>query len=153
MATFSVGTETNKKLFWFPVWGRTLNIYPQGPDGAEQGQFLATRRTGKRYNLGSEWSGEHLRYITQPWFQDDLGVVRPEFQASRVNGKGPFLRSRLALARGGPSNVPGLIHRPKSLLSGCVRDAKPRMEPFASAITGWVASEADPTEVLVKLLP
>ncbi len=43
---------------------------------------------GKRYDLGSEWSGEHLGYITQPWFQDDLGVVRPEFQASRVDGKG-----------------------------------------------------------------
>ncbi len=27
---------------------------------------------------------EHLRYITHPWFQDDLGVVRPEFQASRA---------------------------------------------------------------------
>ncbi len=35
-----------KKLFWFPSWGRTLNVYPQGPDGAEQGQFLATRRGG-----------------------------------------------------------------------------------------------------------
>ncbi len=67
-----------------------LNVYFQGPDGAEQG-FLAARRGekhGKRYNLGSERSGEHLRYITQPWFQDDLGVVRPEFQASRVGGKG-----------------------------------------------------------------
>ncbi len=29
----------------------------------------------KHYDLGSEWSGEHLRYITQPWFQDDLGVI------------------------------------------------------------------------------
>ncbi len=57
---------------------------------AEQG-ILAARRGGKReklYDLGSERSGEHLRYITQPWFQDDLGVVRPEFQASRVDGKG-----------------------------------------------------------------
>ncbi len=53
--------------------------------GAEQGQFLATRRRGKhrkRYDLGSERSGEHLRYITQPWIQDDLGVVRP-----RIPGK------------------------------------------------------------------
>ncbi len=66
-----------------------LNVYPQGPDRAEQGQFLATCRgekCEKRYDLGSERSGEHLRYITQPWFQDDLGVVRPEFQASRVDG-------------------------------------------------------------------
>ncbi len=66
-----------------------LNVYPQGPYGAEQGQFLATRRRGereKRFNLGSERSGEHLMYITQPWFQDDLGVVRPEFQASRIDG-------------------------------------------------------------------
>ncbi len=31
---------------------------------------------------------EHLRYITQPCFPDDLGVVRPEFQASRVDGEG-----------------------------------------------------------------
>ncbi len=46
-------------------------------------------KCGKRYVLGFERSGEHLRYITQPWFQDDLGVVRPEFQASRVDGKGP----------------------------------------------------------------
>ncbi len=45
-------------------------------------------KRGKRYDLGSERSGEHLRYITQPWFQDDLGVVRPVFQASRVNRKG-----------------------------------------------------------------
>ncbi len=29
-----------------------------------------------------------LRYITQPWFQDELGVVRPKFQANRVDGKG-----------------------------------------------------------------
>ncbi len=26
--------------------------------------------------------------ITQPCFQDNLGVVRPEFQASRIDGKG-----------------------------------------------------------------
>ncbi len=65
------------------------NVYPQGPDGAEQGQFLATRQGGKRekhYDLGFKRSGEYLRYITQPWFQDDLGVVRPEFQASQVDG-------------------------------------------------------------------
>ncbi len=63
-----------------------LNIYPQDPDGAEQGQFLATRRRGKcrkRYDLGSERSGEYRRYISKPRFQDDLGVVRPEFQTSR----------------------------------------------------------------------
>ncbi len=36
---FGTVTEADKKLFWFPVWGRTLNVYPQGPDGAEQGQF------------------------------------------------------------------------------------------------------------------
>ncbi len=34
-----------------------------------------------------------------------------------------------------------------------VRDAKPRMEPSASARTGWVACEADSTEVLAKPLP
>ncbi len=34
--------------------GRTLNVYSQGPDRAEQG-FLAARRGGN---------------ITQPWFQD-----------------------------------------------------------------------------------
>ncbi len=67
-----------------------LNVYSQGPDGAEQGP-LAARWVGKcrkRYDLGSEWSGEDLRYITQPWFQDDLGVVGPKFQANRVDGKG-----------------------------------------------------------------
>ncbi len=56
-ATFSVVTEADKKLFWYPVWGRMLNVYPQGPDGAEQGQFRATRRGGKRrkrYDRGSE---------------------------------------------------------------------------------------------------
>ncbi len=36
---FGTVTEADNKLFWFPVWGRTLNVYPQGPDGAEQGQF------------------------------------------------------------------------------------------------------------------
>ncbi len=44
---------------------------------------------GKRYDLGSERSGEHLRYITQPWFQDDIGVVRPELQAMLCCRKGP----------------------------------------------------------------
>ncbi len=42
-----------------------------GPNGAEQG-FLAARRgrkRGRRYDLGSERSGKHLRYITQSWFQ------------------------------------------------------------------------------------
>ncbi len=34
-----------------------------------------------------------------------------------------------------------------------VRDAKPRIEPYASARTGWVACEADPTKVPVKTLP
>ncbi len=90
-ATFSRVIEADTKLFWFPVWGRTLNVYPQGPDGAEQAQFLAIRRRGKhgkRYDLGSERSGAHLRYITQPWFQDDLGVIRPEFQVSRVDREG-----------------------------------------------------------------
>ncbi len=69
---------------------RTLNVYSQGPDEAEQGLLAARRgeKRGKRYDLGSEWSGEPLRYITQPWFQDDLGVVGPEFQANRVDGKG-----------------------------------------------------------------
>ncbi len=68
-----------------------LNVYFQGPDGAEQG-FLADCRGGKhgkRYDLGSERSGEHLRYITQPWFQDDIGVVRPELQAMLCCRKGP----------------------------------------------------------------
>ncbi len=66
-----------------------LNVYPQGPDGVEKGQFLATRRGGKRgkhYYLDSERSGEPLRYITQPWFQHNLGVIGPEFQASRIDG-------------------------------------------------------------------
>ncbi len=55
------------------VRGRKLNIDFQGPDGAEQG-FLAARwgrKRGKRYDLSSKWSGEHIRYITQPWFQND----------------------------------------------------------------------------------
>ncbi len=26
-ATFSTVTEADKKLFWFPVWGKTLNVY------------------------------------------------------------------------------------------------------------------------------
>ncbi len=29
--------------------------------------------------MGSERSEELLRYITQPWFHDNPGVVRPEF--------------------------------------------------------------------------
>ncbi len=33
------------------------------------------------------------------------------------------------------------------------RDARLRMEPTASARTGWVACEADPTKVPVKPLP
>ncbi len=45
-------------------------------------------KCGKCHDLDSERSGEHLRYMTQPVFQDDLGVVRPEFQANRVDGKG-----------------------------------------------------------------
>ncbi len=44
-------------------------------------------------------------------------------------------------------NRPGLIHRPESPLRSGVRDAKPRMEPSASARTGWVAREADYAEV------
>ncbi len=90
-ATFSVVTEANKKLFWLSIRGRTFNEYSQGPDGAEQVPLAARRggKRGKHHNLGSERRGEHLRYITQPWFPDDLGVVGPEFQANRVDGKGP----------------------------------------------------------------
>ncbi len=32
--------------------------------------------------------GEHRGRKTQPWFQDDLGVVKPEFQASRIDVEG-----------------------------------------------------------------
>ncbi len=52
-----------------------------------------------------------------------------------------------------PSNGRGLIHRPESLLRGGIHDAKSRMEPSASARTGWVAFKADPTEVPAKPLP
>ncbi len=65
----------------------------------------------------------------------------------------PCLGSRLALARPGPSNGPGLIHRPESLLRGGVHNARPGMEPSASTRTGWVACEANPTEVPAKPLP
>ncbi len=34
------------------------------------------------------WALNGVEYITQPWFQDDLGVVVPKFQANRVDGKG-----------------------------------------------------------------
>ncbi len=30
-------------------------------------------KRGKHNDLGSERSGEHLRYITQPWFQERVG--------------------------------------------------------------------------------
>ncbi len=43
--------------------------------------------------------------------------------------------------------------QPESPLRGGVRDARPWMEPSASARTGWVACEADPTEVPAKPLP
>ncbi len=67
-----------------------LNVYSQGPDGAEQGLLAACRggKHGEHYDLGSERSGDHLRYITQPWFQDEIRVVGPVFQANRVDGKG-----------------------------------------------------------------
>ncbi len=67
-----------------------LNSYSQGPEGAEQGLLAAclVEKRGKCYNLGSERGGEHLRYTTQPWFQDDLEVVGQEFQANRIDGKG-----------------------------------------------------------------
>ncbi len=98
-----------------------LNIYPQGPDGAEQGQFLATRRGGKRSDLGSERSGEHLRYITKPWIQDDLGVV-----------KRPRLRRRPGAT--GSSRKAGALreevsHRLRQLQSLC--------EAFSKALHSW----------------
>ncbi len=76
-----------------------LNVYFQAPDLAEQG-FPAARQggRGKRYDLGSERSGEHFRYITQPWFQDDLEFVSPEFQASRVDEKDLQSPTRLTYA-------------------------------------------------------
>ncbi len=59
----------------------------------QKGLWLARRdiqvvKCRKRYDLGSEQSGDHLRYITQPWFREDLRVVRPKFQPNRVDGKG-----------------------------------------------------------------
>ncbi len=45
------------------------------------------RKHGERDDLSSELSGKHFGLITMPWFQDDLGVVGPEFQAGRANGK------------------------------------------------------------------
>ncbi len=62
-----------------------------------------------------------------------------------------IIQSRCAMTWNiSPSNGPGLIHRPESPLH---RYAKPRMEPSASARTGWVLCEADPTEVPAKPLP
>ncbi len=45
------------------------------------------------------------------------------------------------------------VSRITPCFSGGVRNAKPRMEPSASARNVWVACEADPTEVPVKPLP
>ncbi len=33
--TFAQVTKANKKLFWHSVRGRVLNVYSQGPDGAD----------------------------------------------------------------------------------------------------------------------
>ncbi len=65
----------------------------------------------------------------------------------------PCLGLYLALARRGPSNGPGLIHRPESPLRGGVHDTKPRMEPSASARTVRDTCKVDPTEVSAKPLP
>ncbi len=97
------------KCGWQGPAGRLTNVWhghPAGPcpgrgDASEAEHYEAEHSmltfkalTGQSmdscpcYDLGSKRSGEHPRYITQPWFQDDLGVVRPEFQASRVDGEG-----------------------------------------------------------------
>ncbi len=62
-------------------------------------------KRGKGYDLGSGWSGEHLRYITQPWIQDDLGVVRPEFQASSVDERACKSPTRLTDASANSRSV------------------------------------------------
>ncbi len=53
-----------------------LNVYPQGPDGAEQGQFLATCRGGKRE------SGFYSRYFLVP--KKD-GGLRPVLDLRLLN--------------------------------------------------------------------
>ncbi len=68
-----------------------LNVYPRALTGQSRDNSwpnVEGENAESCHDLGSKRSGEHLRYTTQPWFQDDLGVVRPEFQASRVDGKG-----------------------------------------------------------------
>ncbi len=84
--------KPTKSLFWLTVRGRNarMNIL-RAPTEQNRDSWLPVggKNTESAKNLGSERGGQHLRYITQPWFQDDLGVVGPEFQANRVDGKGP----------------------------------------------------------------
>ncbi len=67
----------------------------------------------------------------------------------------PCLRSHLALARGGPFNGPGLIHRPESPLHGwnpLIQDGS--LDGWVAWVaTGWVVCEVVPTEVPAKPLP
>ncbi len=46
----------------------------RGRAGAIPGPPSKGRVRKAHYDLGSKWSGEHHKYITQPWFQDDLGA-------------------------------------------------------------------------------
>ncbi len=55
-ATFSAITKADKKLFWSPVWGRMLNLYSEGPDAAEQGQFLAPPVKGECAESAMTWA-------------------------------------------------------------------------------------------------
>ncbi len=89
-----IASTNHLEMIWF-VTGPSLAQLPKPTKicsdflyGEERAMYTLREKRGKRYDLGSERSGEHLRYITQPWFQDDLGVVRSKFQASRVDGKG-----------------------------------------------------------------
>ncbi len=67
-----------------------LKVNHQSSDRAEKGQLpvlFRRRKCGEHDDLSSERSGKYLRYVTMLWFQDDLGVIGPKFQAGRANGE------------------------------------------------------------------
>ncbi len=46
---------------------------------------LAPKEEVPREHLHSERSREYFGYVAMPWFQDDLRIVRPKFEARRAD--------------------------------------------------------------------
>ncbi len=85
---------TGDPLLWLPKHTKSCSDCLNGAkhsiyilnalSGQSRWSCLRRRKCQESYHLRSEQSREHFGYVAMSWFQDDLRIVRPEFEARRA---------------------------------------------------------------------